>query len=258
MSQFKVVYEDDNLMVIEKNANLVVDSSETQKEGTLQNILEKEYSINLERAGIVHRLDKDTSGLLLIAKNKNSLQNLQLQFKERMVKKEYLALVHGLIEKEGQVEGSILRNPRAREKFIVDEEGKDASTGYKPLELRILNEELRMKMEEGMNRNQKRKLERSGYGKFTLVRCFPLTGRTHQIRVHLKYINHPIVGDSKYAGRKTTRLDNRFCRRQFLHAAKIEFYHPKDGRKLIFESELPEDLTQVLENLKRITGLELS
>ncbi len=249
MSQFKVIYQDSDLMVIDKDANLVVDSSETQKEGTIQSILETEYFISANRAGIVHRLDKDTSGLLLIAKNNSVLENLQLQFKERMVKKEYLALVHGFIEEEGVVEGSILRNPRAREKFIVDEQGKEASTRYKPVsKFKFQNLDFKI-FYEGFNKIQMRKLERSNYGDFTLVRCFPLTGRTHQIRVHLKFINHPIVGDSKYAGRKTARLDNRFCKRQFLHAAKIEFYHPKDGKKMSFESPLPEDLKQVLNNL---------
>src|SRR5258708_6797276 len=92
-------------------------------------------------------------------------------------------------------------------------------------------------------------MEKNDYGKFTLVRCFPLTGRTHQIRVHLKYAGFPLVGDEKYAGRKTARLDKRWCPRQFLHATRIQFYHPVTGERMEFESELPEDLKEVLNKL---------
>ena len=101
-----------------------------------------------------------------------------------------------------------------------------------------------------LNKIQTRKLERSQYGIFTLLRCYPQTGRTHQIRVHLKYIGFPIVGDGKYGGRKTGRLDHRWCPRQFLHAAKLEFNDPQTGERLSFESELPEDLQQVLKLLQ--------
>lgn len=244
-----ILYQDGQLMVIDKPPGLVVDSSETQKTGTLQEILQKEFGIKVERGGVVHRLDKDTSGLMVVAKTQKALETLQLQFKERMVKKEYVTLVHGWMEEEKVVSGSIGRNPRNREKFVVLGDGKEAETRFVPeRKLQITNDKLQKIVGE-LNKNQIRRLERSGYGKFTLARAFPLTGRTHQIRVHLKYIAFPIVGDGKYAGRKTARLDKRWCPRQFLHAVRISFYHPTSGKRMGFESALPADLKNVLKNL---------
>ncbi|KKQ65810.1 MAG: Pseudouridine synthase [Candidatus Daviesbacteria bacterium GW2011_GWA2_38_24] len=245
MIQVKVIYCDDDLMVIDKPAGLVVDPSETQKTLTLAEILQSEFGINLDRGGIVHRLDKDTSGLLLVAKKQEVLEALQAQFKERTVKKEYLALVHGLILEDGTIDKPIGRNPGDREKFVVLEDGKEAVTEYQP----ISNFKFQISNFKDLNKIQTRKLERSNYGQFTLVRCFPKTGRTHQIRVHLKYIGHPIVGDEKYAGRKTSRLDHRLVGRQFLHAAKLEFSHPGLKKRMSFESPLPEDLNMALEKL---------
>jgi 23S rRNA pseudouridine1911/1915/1917 synthase len=245
-----ILFQDDQLMVINKPPGLVVDSSETQKTGTLQEILEKDFGIQVDRGGIVHRLDKDTSGLMIVAKTQTALETLQLQFKERMVKKEYLALCHGFLEEEKTVSGSIGRNPRNRERFIVLEEGKEAETKFVP-EKRLQISDIRLPtIYDAKNKNQKRRMERGDYGKFTLVRCLPLTGRTHQIRVHLKYIGFPLVGDEKYAGRKTARLDKKWCPRQFLHAAKLQFYHPVTGERLEFESGLPDDLQQVMEILE--------
>jgi 23S rRNA pseudouridine1911/1915/1917 synthase len=231
----------------------VVTPAESVKVETLSDILIRDFNIQIDRGGVVHRLDKDTSGILLIAKTQQSLEQLQFQFKERMVKKEYLALSHGFLEKEEIVSGSIERNPKNREKFIVTDEGKEAETKFAPIQKYKLSGD---KMEElftsQFNKIQRRKLERTNYGVFTLVRCFPLTGRTHQIRVHLKYLGFPIVGDEKYAGRKTARLDGRWCQRQFLHAAKITFYHPKTGESMTFESPLPDDLQKVMTNLEHI------
>ncbi len=249
MGPLPVTFEDDQFMVVDKPAGLVVEPSETQRGDTLSDILRRDRGITLERGGIVHRLDKDTSGLLLVAKTQDVLEALQLQFKKRMVKKEYLALVHGLVIKQLRVEGSILRNPKSREKFMVSEEGREAATGFVPEKRYRLSEEMEMKILSGLNRNQERRLKKSGYGNFTLLRCFPETGRTHQIRVHLKYISHPIVGDEKYAGRKTVRLDRQFCPRQFLHAARLQIYHPGSGERMEFESGLPEDLKQALSAL---------
>ncbi len=251
MSQiFSILFQDDSLMVIDKPAGLVVTPADSVKVETLSDILIRDYGIKVDRGGVVHRLDKDTSGLLLIAKTEAALAQLQFQFKERMVKKEYLALSHGFLDKEEIVSGSIERNPKSREKFIVLEGGKEAETKFIPGQKYVLKPE---KMEElftsQFNKIQRKKLERSNYGDFTLIRAYPLTGRTHQIRVHLKYLGFPIVGDAKYAGRKTARLDGRWCRRQFLHAAKISFYHPVSGKSMSFEAELPEDLREVLNNL---------
>jgi 23S rRNA pseudouridine1911/1915/1917 synthase len=231
---------------------VVAPAETTKDQETLADILQKDFGINLERGGIAHRLDKDTSGIMLIAKTSIALENLQHQFKERMVKKEYLALVHGLMDKGGVVSGSISRNPKNREKFIVFDDGKPAETAYEPVTSYQLPATKYESIFGEFNKIQKRKLERNDYGKFTLVRCFPLTGRTHQIRVHLKHIGFSIVGDEKYGGRKTARLDGRWCKRQFLHAAKIQFYHPQDGRKMEFESELPEDLKEALGNLEQV------
>lgn len=244
----RVVFEDSSLLVLDKPPGLVVTSSETDKVPSLQDILAKEYKISAERSGIVHRLDKDTSGLLVIAKDNETLAALQAQFKSREVRKEYLALVHGFVEKAGKVGASIARNPGDREKFVVMEgEGaRPAVTEYEPLERLQFTDDRLQEVFSDFSKIQMRKLDRSNYGQFTLLRLKPLTGRTHQIRVHLKYIGFPIVGDGKYGGRKTVRLDHRWCPRQFLHAARLEFTHPKTGERMSFESKLPGDLEKAL------------
>lgn len=244
----KVIFEDDSLLVLEKPPGLVVDNSETQSSGTLEDFLAQNGN-NLERHGIVHRLDKDTSGIILVAKTPEVLENLQGQFKARTVHKQYLALVHGHIMESGRVEGGIGRNPKNREKFSVVLDGKEAVTEYEPVDRLQVSEDKLQEIFPDYNKIQMRKLERQQYGKFTMLRCKPKTGRTHQIRVHLKYIGHPIVADETYVGRKMYRLDHRWCPRQFLHAAKIEFQHPVGGEWLIFESTLPEDLEKALRNL---------
>ena len=251
--ELKVIFEDDSLLVIDKPAGLVVDKSETQKGETLEDWLTQKYDslvyhTKLDRMGIVHRLDKDTSGVIVVAKTRQSLENLQNQFKERKTKKEYLALVHGLVEKGGIVEGGIERNPLKREKFMVGEGGKEAVTEYSPEgKFQIPNNKFQIIFND-FNKIQMRKLERMKYNEFSLLSCHPLTGRTHQIRVHLKYIGHPIVCDEKYVGRKMYRLDRRWCPRMFLHAKSLGFYHPGSKEWVEFESELPEDLREVLEN----------
>lgn len=241
-----VIFEDDELLVVNKPAGLVVESANTVKEETLADILIKDFRNSLFRGGIVHRLDKDTSGLILVAKNAKALENLQAQFKARIVKKEYVALVHGIVENPGRVEGNIGRNPGNREKFSVLEEGKEAVTEYEPMERLQATGNRLQEIFSDFNKIQFRKLSTIHYNLFTLLRCFPKTGRTHQIRVHLKYIGHPIVSDEKYAGRKMVRLDKRWCPRMFLHAQKIGFQHPKTGKWMEFESELREDLKKTL------------
>lgn len=253
----KIIYEDQNLLVVDKPPGLVVTPSETQKEPTLSEILQRDHSINLDRGGVVHRLDKDTSGILLVAKTQSTLENLQSQFKLRKIKKEYVALVHGEVREGGVVRGNIRRNPVKREKFmVIDEErqganvihprgGREAVTEYEPLERLQFSGEQLAEIFSDFNKIQFRKLSTSHYNLFTLLKCRPLTGRTHQIRVHLKYISHPIVSDEKYVGRKMYRLDTGFCPRQFLHAKRIGFYHPGSGKWMEVESELPEDLKQV-------------
>jgi 23S rRNA pseudouridine1911/1915/1917 synthase len=254
----KVIYSDDSLMVFDKPPGLVVTSSETSKETTLEDILKDEYKINLDRGGIVHRLDKDTSGLIVVAKTLQALEDLQSQFKSRTINKEYQALVHGFVKEPGRVEGAIGRNPGNREKFVVfedfeeDANVRESVTDYQPLQQLRLGEDQLLEIFPDYSKIQMRKIHNSHYPEFTLLSCHPLTGRTHQIRVHLKHIGFPIVGDEKYAGRKTARLDRRWCKRQFLHAARLEFKHPQSGETMKFESQLPEDLTQALKLLEKI------
>jgi 23S rRNA pseudouridine1911/1915/1917 synthase len=245
-----IIFEDDQLMVVDKPAGLVVDPSETQRTGTLAEILQTRFGIKLDRGGIVHRLDKDTSGLLIVAKTQEALETLQLQFKERMVKKEYLALSHGKMERPQTVTGAIARNPARRENFIVTETGKEAQTEFEPVKSLQLAAGSLEKIFEGFNKIQMRKLFTPRYSLYTLVSCRPQTGRTHQIRVHLKHLGFPIVADEKYGGRKTVRLDRRWCPRQFLHATKLTIYHPLSGDKMEFESPLPADLNEALSLLE--------
>lgn len=249
----KIIYQDEDLLVLDKPPGLVVESADTVKKETLADISQRDFGIKLPRGGIVHRLDKDTSGIILLAKTQTVLENLQNQFKERKIKKEYLALVHGIITEKVRVEGNIGRNPGNREKFTVLAEGKEAVTEYEPLKkLQRAPEGEGGRLQEifaDFNKIQMRKLQKQNYGQFTLLLCKPKTGRTHQIRVHLKYINHPIVSDEKYVGRKMYRLDKRWCPRLFLHAKKIGFYHPVKGEWMEFESELPEDLQEALDKL---------
>ena len=248
--KYKIIFEDNNLLVIDKPSGVVVDRSQTQAAGTLEDWLRIYVNSKLDREGIVHRLDKDTSGLLLVAKNQISLEKLQAQFKERIVRKQYLGLVHGHINESGSVEGDIGRNPGNREKFTVLDEGKEAVTEYEPIKLLVMSSELVDKTFGDFNKIQMRKLRTMNYKLYTMVACRPLTGRTHQIRVHLKYIGHPIVADEKYVGRKMYRLDKRWCPRMFLHARRLEFKHPLSDKWMEVESELPEDLSAVLKNFQ--------
>jgi 23S rRNA pseudouridine1911/1915/1917 synthase len=226
----QIIFEDDSFLVIDKPASLTVNHSDTTKnEETIQSWIEKNFQFplaqdNFLRNGLVHRLDKETSGLLLIAKTKEAFENLQSQFKERKVKKKYLALVHGLMESsQGVIEASVSRSPFDRKKFGVFLGGREAKTNYQVLE----------KLKE-----------------FSLLELSPETGRTHQIRVHLKFLGHPIVGDEKYAGRKTARGDRQWCPRQFLHAEYLSFDHPLTKQRVEFSSKLPSDLQLVMMKLR--------
>jgi len=232
-----IIFEDSEILVLDKPSGMIVNRSDTTKgEKTMQEWVETkvksqkskvkidEESDFYKRAGIVHRLDKETSGILLVAKNVESFENLQAQFKERKVKKTYIALVHGKVEpKEGEINVPVGRLPWNRKRFGVLANGRDAVTKYKIL-------------------NIKYKIEDKKQEPLTLLELYPETGRTHQIRVHLKYFNHPIFADPLYAGRKTARNDRKILPRIFLHASKIFFYHPKTNELLFFESQLPKEL----------------
>ncbi|MBI4038935.1 RluA family pseudouridine synthase [Candidatus Daviesbacteria bacterium] len=249
MFPLKIIFQDESLIILDKPPDLVVDRAETTKGMTLEDLLLKDVGNKLPRGGIVHRLDKDTSGLIMVAKTPKALENLQDQFKKRLVKKKYLALVHGFLMESGVVEGAIARNPKNREKFTVIPGGREAVTQYEILERLQFTDSRLQEIFSDFNKIQFRKLQTMNYQPYTLLAVRPKTGRTHQIRVHLKYIGRPIVADEKYAGRKVYRLDKRWCPRLFLNAAKIGFYHPSSGKWMELESPMPEDLKQVLDKL---------
>lgn len=217
----KIVYEDRDVLVIDKQAGLVVHPTLDHPTGTVVNaVLNHLGKFDEEdlRPGVVHRLDKNTSGLLVIAKNQEALESLKEQFAGREVEKTYLALVQGRVEKEiGSISSKIDRHPKFRSKFTVSETGKEAQTDYKVVERFSSN--------------------------LTLLRLHPLTGRTHQLRVHLSSIGHAIIGDKLYGGKM-------LLNRQFLHAEKLVFNHPKTGKRISFETNLPEDLNSFLTKLK--------
>lgn len=232
-----IVYEDDELLVVNKQAGITVNRSETTlHQVTLQDLIEKEDKINskdedsefIQRSGVVHRLDKETSGLILVAKNSSAFRNLQAQFKERTVEKSYLALAHGnIVPKTGEINVPVGRLPWNRKRFGIIAGGRPSITSYEVIESLS-----------------------NGKENFSLVRLFPKTGRTHQIRVHLKYINHPILGDPLYGGRKTSREDRKTLERFFLHAEAISFFHPKTNERMMFRADLPEELSKVLETFR--------
>lgn len=227
-----IVYEDRELLVVDKPAGMVVYPGPGHAGGTLVNALLALYPELTngpdERPGIVHRLDRDTSGLMLIARNPTVRQALQRQFQARQVHKTYLALLEGELQPVwGRIEAPIGRDPRHRQRMTVMPEGREAVTEYH------VQERFRYRIG-------------SSTGRYTLVEAHPWTGRTHQIRVHFASIGYPVVGDRVY-GRRRTRLP---VSRQFLHAWRLEFEHPLSGERLRFEAPLPADLIRVLEELR--------
>ncbi|MBC9783303.1 RluA family pseudouridine synthase [Heliobacterium chlorum] len=222
-----IVYQDAHVAVINKPAGLVVHPAEGHASGTLVNALLyhiKDLSgINGElRPGIVHRIDKDTSGLLVVAKHDEAHIHLAEQVKDHFVRREYLAIVHGIIGAEtGRIDAPIGRDPKDRQKMAVVPNGKPSVTHF-------------------------RVLERFPEIGFTLVRCKLETGRTHQIRVHMAYIDHPVAGDPKYGPRKAAfGLEG-----QALHAQRLDFTHPQDGQKMTFQADPPKTFQKVLETLR--------
>ena len=220
-----IVYEDGDLLVVDKPAGLAVHpspghSSHTLVNGILAHCDDLSGIGGEKRPGIVHRLDKDTSGLIIVAKNDAAHVSLARQLKERKVEKTYVALVEGLVTpKEGRIEAPIGRDAKHRKRMAVVANGRDARTSY-----RVLRE----------------------IGGRTLLEVQPRTGRTHQIRVHLASIGHPITGDALYGRRGGAPVA-----RQFLHAQRLSFQHPRTGDRLDLEAPLAEDLVQALEQLQR-------
>lgn len=224
----KIIYEDKEILVINKPSGLVVNRAESVKGKTLQDWTEKEFRIkNLEsringksdfakRSGIVHRLDKDTSGVMVIARNPKAFENLQSQFKQRKVRKIYLALVHSKVEpRVGDIRMPLSRQPKQRKKFGVRLGGKMSETKYQLLKV---------------------------YDQYSLLQLKPKTGRTHQLRVHLSHIGYPIVADPIYLGQKRLKQDQTWCSRLFLHARNLSFIHPQTKKRLVFKATLAKDL----------------
>lgn len=228
-----IVYEDQVLLVVDKPAGMVVHPAPGHSGGTLVNALlahcPELAAGEDDRPGIVHRLDRDTSGLILVAKNEKARRALQRQFKERQVHKAYLALLDGHLHPAwGRIEAAVGRDPHHRQRMSVQTGGREAITEYHVLE-------------------QFAHRVGPAAGDYTLVEAEPLTGRTHQIRVHLASIGHPVVGDGVY-GRRRTSLP---VSRQFLHARRLGFKHPTTGQRLELEAPLPEELATVLDLLRQ-------
>jgi 23S rRNA pseudouridine1911/1915/1917 synthase len=227
-----IVYEDQWLLVVDKPAGMVVHPAPGHPGGTLVNALLALYpdlpTSDDERPGIVHRLDRDTSGLIVVARTNKIRRALQRQFKERTVHKAYLALLDGHLQPAwGRIEAAIGRDPRHRQRMAVVPGGREAVTEYHVLEY----------FDHQMG---------PVAGSYTLAEVQPQTGRTHQIRVHLASIGYPVVGDPVY-GRRRTSLP---LHRQFLHARLLRLIHPATGHRLEVEAPLPADLSAVLELLK--------
>lgn len=221
-----ILYEDSDIIVINKPRGMVVHPAAGVTTGTLVNALlahcDDLSGINgVIRPGIVHRLDKDTSGVMVAAKNDAAHINLSEQIKNKTAKRVYWAIVFGNIkESSGTINGDIGRNPNDRQKMaIVTANGKPATTKFKVLER---------------------------FGQYTLIECRLLTGRTHQIRVHMTSIGHPLVGDPKYGrGKSPFKIQG-----QALHSLNLTLVHPKTGEEMIFEAPLPEDMKKILSAMR--------
>lgn len=223
------VYEDDDVIVVNKPQGMVVHPSAGHPNHTLVNGLLHHSplsTINGEfRPGIVHRIDKDTSGLLMVAKNDHAHQSLAAQLKAKTNEREYIALVHGVIkENEGKIDAPIGRSLKDRKQQAVVPNGKAAVTHFKVLKR---------------------------YQHYTLISCHLETGRTHQIRVHMKYINHPLAGDPLYGPRKTLPGNG-----QYLHAKTLGFVHPTTGEQMRFSAPLPDWFEKMIQYLDETDALQ--
>lgn len=239
-----IIYEDDEVIVINKQAGLIVHPARGYKSGTLVNALvfhsKKLSTIKSEyRPGIVHRLDRNTTGVIIVAKTDAAHWKLAGQFAERTTQKTYLAVVHGIPQLSAdRINEPIGINPNEREKMVVRYEGKEAISFYKVLE------------------------EFRGY---SLVELSPKTGRTHQLRVHMRHIKHPIVGDDMYGGKlvypwqledREPQPENPIMTRTALHAWRLEINHPASNKRMTFEADPPEDMQNFIENLRKFRAIK--
>jgi len=221
-----IVHEDDAILIIDKPAGLVVHPGSGNWQGTMLNaLLHHEPGLAaIPRAGIVHRLDKDTSGLLVVAKTLAAQTSLVRQLQERSVTRIYCAFVFGDVERSGEVDAPIGRHPTQRTRMAINARGRSARTRYRPVER---------------------------YGWATRLECQLDTGRTHQIRVHLTSIGHPLIGDPVYKGRQQQPAAAELSlQRQALHAMKLELDHPLNHERMRWRSRLPADLREALETLR--------
>ncbi len=231
----EIVYEDDTLVVVNKPAGLVVHPAAGIQSGTLANALAYHFeqlpNASSVRPGIVHRLDRDTSGLLVVAKTEAALENLSDQFRARSVYKLYAALVHGRVASDaGRIEQPLARDPSNRTRMAVVRGGRSALSIY-----RVARR----------------------FNRFTLLDVQLKTGRTHQIRVHLAWLKHPVVGDETYGGGRDNTIQDpklksqiRGLGRHFLHAERLAFTHPATGERVQFHSQLPPELSDLLTEIK--------
>lgn len=237
-----IVYEDDTVLVVNKPAGMVVHPGHGNYDGTLVNALawhfrnNPDYDVTDPRLGLVHRIDKDTSGLLVVAKTPDAKTDLGKQFFNKTTRREYIALVWGSFDSaDGTIQGNIMRDPRDKLRMTVTDDptlGKHAVTHYRLLE---------------------------DFGYVAAVKCVLETGRTHQIRVHMRHIGHPLFNDARYGGDKILKgntsssykqfVENSFavCPRQALHARTLGFRHPETGKEIDFEAPLPDDMAALLQ-----------
>lgn len=260
----KVIFEDDLILVLDKMPGIVVNKSKTSGDFTLQDDLVEYFGLEQSdlgiggRAGIVHRLDRETSGVIVVAKTAKAFENLQVQFKERVVDKRYVALVHGRITKnEGSVEAKIARIGNFGRFSVVygRDEGREAKTDFVVQKKYKLKDEVFEKLiysrGTGLTRNRVNYLKKQAV-EYVYLSVLPKTGRTHQIRVHLKSIGNPVVSDLIYGPSKLLKFDLMWCPRLFLHAFSLELVHPKTKKRIKFEAHLPNDLKNAILNLKEI------
>ncbi|MDP3941865.1 MAG: RluA family pseudouridine synthase [bacterium] len=262
---FPILYEDESMLVIDKPSGVTVNRSETTKDNTIQDWAEKhigierngdsqrvgaylgdteatgEYSPRKDffvRGGVVHRLDKETSGVLVLAKTPESFERLQREFKERVVEKTYIALAHGRVAPPiGEIRAPVGRLPWNRKQFGIVAGGRESVTKYKTIS------NFRPKDDQPLA---------DKHEVYTLLELYPQTGRTHQIRVHLKHIGHPIFADFLYAGRKTARSDRHVFSRVFLHAHSLSLVHPVTEKHMTFTSPTPQDIQVFLDRLEKV------